>query len=574
MARTHGSASGEVKASALWGTGNRGGEHRSSALWGTGNRGGEHRSSALWGTGRGRGLVTLVVAALALAAPLGASASEGKGKGEGKPTYVTAGLLKLADSSPGSKVRVIVQSTEGSSKAENYAKLHGQVKKRLEAANGAAVELSAGQLKQLAKQPGLTITPDNAVALNGFSSNQLWPYQQGFANLWGLASFSMPAIAIVDSGIQNRLDFMGRIRASVKLSSSSADSYGDGRGHGTMVAGIAAGSIAGLAGAAPSAPLVDVDVVDDKGMAYVSDVIAGIDWIIANKSRYGIRVANLSLSAPAGSIRNNPLNDAVERLWFNGVVVVASAGNYGVNGQKTTVRTSPANDPFVITVGAADVGSSSGLWDDSMAPWSAYGYTADGFRKPDLAASGRYMVGPVPSGSTLASERPGNVVSTGYMRLSGTSFSAPVVAGAAAQLIARHPDWTPDRVKGALLATARSIGSNRGAAGFGEVNVSAAANLTNPPNPNAGLNRFLVGDPAGGSTPVFDDAAWAETARTNAAWNEAAWAEAAWAEAGWAEAAWAEAAWAEAAWAEAAWAEAAWAEAAWAENLADNAGGE
>jgi serine protease AprX len=563
-----------VKASALWGTGNRGGEHRSSALWGTGNRGGEHRSSALWGTGRGRGLVTLVVAALALAAPLGASASEGKGKGEGKPTYVTAGLLKLADSSPGSKVRVIVQSTEGSSKAENYAKLHGQVKKRLEAANGAAVELSAGQLKQLAKQPGLTITPDNAVALNGFSSNQLWPYQQGFANLWGLASFSMPAIAIVDSGIQNRLDFMGRIRASVKLSSSSADSYGDGRGHGTMVAGIAAGSIAGLAGAAPSAPLVDVDVVDDKGMAYVSDVIAGIDWIIANKSRYGIRVANLSLSAPAGSIRNNPLNDAVERLWFNGVVVVASAGNYGVNGQKTTVRTSPANDPFVITVGAADVGSSSGLWDDSMAPWSAYGYTADGFRKPDLAASGRYMVGPVPSGSTLASERPGNVVSTGYMRLSGTSFSAPVVAGAAAQLIARHPDWTPDRVKGALLATARSIGSNRGAAGFGEVNVSAAANLTNPPNPNAGLNRFLVGDPAGGSTPVFDDAAWAETARTNAAWNEAAWAEAAWAEAGWAEAAWAEAAWAEAAWAEAAWAEAAWAEAAWAENLADNAGGE
>jgi serine protease AprX len=563
-----------VKASALWGTGNRGGEHRSSALWGTGNRGGEHRSSALWGTGRGRGLVTLVVAALALAAPLGASASEGKGKGEGKPTYVTAGLLKLADSSPGSKVRVIVQSTEGSSKAENYAKLHGQVKKRLEAANGAAVELSAGQLKQLAKLPGLTITPDNAVALNGFSSNQLWPYQQGFANLWGLASFSMPAIAIVDSGIQNRLDFMGRIRASVKLSSSSADSYGDGRGHGTMVAGIAAGSIAGLAGAAPSAPLVDVDVVDDKGMAYVSDVIAGIDWIIANKSRYGIRVANLSLSAPAGSIRNNPLNDAVERLWFNGVVVVASAGNYGVNGQKTTVRTSPANDPFVITVGAADVGSSSGLWDDSMAPWSAYGYTADGFRKPDLAASGRYMVGPVPSGSTLASERPGNVVSTGYMRLSGTSFSAPVVAGAAAQLIARHPDWTPDRVKGALLATARSIGSNRGAAGFGEVNVSAAANVTNPPNPNAGLNRFLVGDPAGGSTPVFDDAAWAETARTNAAWNEAAWAEAAWAEAGWAEAAWAEAAWAEAAWAEAAWAEAAWAEAAWAENLADNAGGE
>jgi serine protease AprX len=568
MARTHGSASGEVKSSALWGTGNRGGEHRSSALWGTGNRGGEHRSSALWGTGRGRGLVTLVVVALALAAPLGASAGEGKAK------YVTPGLMKLADSSPGSKVRVIVQAQEGAAQAEAFAKLHGQVKKRLEAANGAAVELSAGQLKQLAKVPGLTITPDTQVALQGFSSNQLWPYQQGFSTLWGLASFSMPAIAIIDSGIQNRSDFYGRIRASVNRSSSANESSGDGRGHGTMVAGIAAGSAVGFAGAAPSAPLVDVDVVDDQGMAYVSDVISGIDWIIANKSRYGIRVANMSLSAPAGSLRNNPLNDAVERLWFNGVVVVASAGNYGVNGAKTNIRTSPANDPFVITVGASDVGSSSGLWDDSMAPWSAWGYTADGFRKPDLAASGRYMIAPVPSGSSLALERPTKIVSPGYMRLSGTSFAAPVVAGAAAQILARHPEWTPDKVKGALLATARYIGGARGASGFGELNVAAAANVTNPPNPNAGLNRFLVSDPAGSSTPVFNEAAWAETARTNAAWNEAAWAEAAWAEAGWAEAAWAEAAWAEAAWAEAAWSEAAWAEAAWAENVGDGADGE
>ena len=143
----------------------------------------------------------------------------------------------------------------------------------------------------------------------------------------------------------------------------------------------------GYAGAAPNAGLVDVDVIDDAGMAYVSDVIAGIDWVIANKGRYNIRVANLSFSAPAGSIRNNPLNDAVEKLWFSGVVVVASSGNYGSNGAKTTVRSSPANDPFIITVGAADMGSYQGISDDTMAPWSVWGSTADGFRKPDLAAS-------------------------------------------------------------------------------------------------------------------------------------------------------------------------------------------
>jgi len=79
-----------------------------------------------------------------------------------------------------------------------------------------------------------------------------------------------------------------------------------------MVAGIAAGSGVGYAGAAPNAPLVDVDVIDNAGQAYVSDVIAGIDWVIANKAKYAIRVANLSFGAPAGSMMKNPLNDAVE----------------------------------------------------------------------------------------------------------------------------------------------------------------------------------------------------------------------------------------------------------------------
>ena len=537
MARTHGSATRGVKHSALWGTGNRGGEHRSSALWGTGNRGGEHRSNALWGSGRGRGLVTAAVAVLALVVPLGATAGTGNG-------YLTSGLAKKADSNPDQKVRVIVQSVEGSAVAEGHVKGLGMIKKRLESADGVAVELTAGQLRKLEKIPGLVITPDVQARVDGLSSNQSWPSAMRLSNLWGSywsPAPQAPAIAIIDSGIEKRLDFGSRIVASVKLSSSANESSGDGRGHGTMVAGLAAGSGLNYAGAAPNAPLVDVDVIDNAGMAYVSDVIAGIDWVIANKSRYGIRVANLSFSAPAGSLRNNPLNDAVEKLWFSGVVVVASAGNYGSGGAETTVRSSPANDPFVITVGAADLGSQEGITDNTIAPWSVWGFTADGFRKPDLAAAGRYMAGPVPVGATLSLERPLSILTSGYMKLSGTSFSAPVVAGAAAQILARHPDWSPDKVKGALLLKARpmpAVGTR--AAGFGQLDAAASAAVTNPPNPNAGLNKFLRPNPAGGTTPVFDEAAWAETARTNAAWNEAAWAEAAWAEAAWAEAAWAE----------------------------------
>ena len=163
----------------------------------------------------------------------------------------------------------------------------------------------------------------------------------------------------------------------------------------------------------------------------------------------------LAAQREPASVFYDPLDRAVEQLWFNGVVVVAAAGNYGIDGRPSGVTFAPGNDPFVITVGAQDIHSSVSTRDDTAAPWSAFGYTLDGFSKPELGAPGRYIVGPVPGSSTLVSERPTNLRAPGYMELSGTSFAAPVVAGAAAQILARHPEWTPDQVKGALMLTAR-----------------------------------------------------------------------------------------------------------------------
>src|SRR5213075_1707302 len=302
----------------------------------------------------------------------------------------------------GGNFDVIVQGKGGNQAAKALADLLGTDKKAYKdfrSIDGIAVQLSGAQLLALASDKHVSaVTPDARVRLSAASgsidSKEKWPYVTGVDKYSGAPAAT---IAIVDSGIDTtRPEFAGRIVANVNLSTLPGNSPGDGRGHGTFVAGIAAGDSPNHAGAAPGAKLVSLDVMDDQGMARTSDVIAAADWILANKAKYGIRVANFSLhSSVANSFMYDPLDKAVERLWFNGVVVVAAAGNYGSPTGPSGVLYSPGNDPFVITVGAADIGGSPSVNKATMAPWSAWGYTADGFGKPEISAPGRYMIGPV-----------------------------------------------------------------------------------------------------------------------------------------------------------------------------------
>jgi serine protease AprX len=567
----------------------RNGETRQSALWGKPK--GETRSSALWGKpGRGFAVMALV---MALAAPVAATAGNQGRSVHGNSAIVPASLMAEAQAHPGQIFSVIVQGkpgTKSSSVANTVVestdarpgKAKG-LKRTFSSLNGVAAQLTGAQIVELAGQKGiLAITPDSKIRLSvtngGFSSNQTWVSAVSAGDVWS-STLKPPAIAVVDSGVAAcRADFgdtgvgcSTRVVAKVTMTNLLPNSSGDGRGHGTLVAGIAAGSRDGYAGIAPTAPIVSIDVMDDNGMAMTSDVIAAADWILANKARYNIRVANFSLqSTVAGSFMYDPLNKAVEKLWFNGVVVVVAVGNYGVNGQPTTVAYAPGNDPFVITVGASDInGTPSTRTDDFAAPWSAYGYTLDGFAKPDIGAPGRQLVGPVPSTATMPLERPERVIASGYMWMSGTSFAAPVVAGTAAQLLAKYPGWTPDQVKGALMLTAKQTAAGT-ALGVGEVSVKGAysydyASLSGgtPPNPNAALNDFVGPDGAGGV--AFDSATWASTASANASWNQASWASASWASASWASASWNSASWASASWASASWASASWNSASWAQ---------
>jgi subtilisin family serine protease len=141
-------------------------------------------------------------------------------------------------------------------------------------------------------------------------------HDNGDSSLWGTTASpapDAPTIAIVDSGIDaTRPDFSGRVVAQVNQVSLPGNSPGDGRGHGTFVAGIAAGSAAGYAGAAPNAKIFSVDVMDDRGAAATSDVIAACATILANKDKYNIKVANLSLHSLMPS---NFTKDRSTRRW-------------------------------------------------------------------------------------------------------------------------------------------------------------------------------------------------------------------------------------------------------------------
>ena len=543
------------------------GEHRSSALWGTGNRGGDSRSNALWGKG-GRGLVTALVAVLVVAAPLAAGAHKSKKGSEGAlaPTYVDPILLAKAETTPNALVKVIIQGDLGKGAAHANDAFHDvqersgsqpaeQVKDSYNFVNSVAATLKAKKVLQLARMPGLTVTFDAPVKLSGTvttlpTSKHLWPTAAGVKPLWGnrpATGQRMPTIAIVDSGIdKNRPDFDNgaRVIDDVVITQLKPNSSGDGRGHGTFVAGIAAGSARDQAGAAPQANLISLDVMDDSGMARTSDVIAAAEWIYEKRVDRNIKVANFSLhSTMPSNFMNDPLDRAVEKLWFGGVTVVVAAGNYGKPDGPSGIPYAPGNDPFVITVGAVDLEGSVNIRRHDVPNWSAYGYTKDGFRKPELAAAGRYMIGPVPSAATLRGAKPENVVDAGYMRLSGTSFAAPVVAGAAAQLLLDHPTWTPDQVKGALMQRARYIpDAPPGSAGVGEINAARSTMLSSPPNPNAALNRFVKPNLLTG-LKEFDGAAWYAAAKANVSWDSVSWSDVSWTDVSWTDVSWADVSW-------------------------------
>jgi hypothetical protein len=181
------------------------------------------------------------------------------------------------------------------------------------------------------------------------------------------------------------------------------------------------------------------------------------------------------------------------------------------------------------------------------------------------------MVGPVPEGSTHAVQRADKIVTKGYIQLSGTSFAAPVISGAAAQILARHPEFTPDQVKGALMASTKDVdGAAEGSVGVGELQMSRAAMFLSPPNPNKALEQWLKKSVVTGETS-FDAVSWLDVAKSNVSWDSVSWDSVSWADASWNVVSWADVSWDSVSWADVSWADVSWADVSWADSSYEDA---
>jgi serine protease AprX len=262
-------------------------------------------------------------------------------------------------------------------------------------------------------------------------------------------------VAVIDTGINATGDLAGKVVHSEDFSGE-----GDGVdrfGHGTFIAGLIAGSGAAsggdVKGVAPDADLISLKIAGRDGSADITHVMAALQWAVSFKDVYNIRVVNLSLGTDSTQdYRLDPLDAAVERAWRAGLVVVVSSGN---NGPGSRTINKPADDPFVITVGAAKDNTTPGIGDDSVPAFSGAGPTgANGLAKPDLVAPGTSVVSTRAVDSSVDRGFPSSRIGDAYFKGSGTSFATAITSAAAALVLERTPSLTPNQVKSRLMSTA------------------------------------------------------------------------------------------------------------------------
>lgn len=261
-------------------------------------------------------------------------------------------------------------------------------------------------------------------------------------------------VAILDTGVYPHQDIKNLV-AFKDFVNNKSQPYDD-NGHGTHVAGLISGngglSDGHIKGMAPSSNIIGVKVLDSNEKGYISNVIAGIDWVIQNKDKYNIKVMNLSLGTTySGS--SDPMIEAVEKANKEGITVVVAGGNNGTSGKVT----SPAVSPTAIAVGSTNSNYTLNPSDDTPSSFTVLPQNVNGVKKPEIFAPGTDVTSLLSLEGTRARDDRGNIIEGYYYKMSGTSMSAPLVSGLAALVYAQNPNLTPNQVKEKIVTNGLSV---------------------------------------------------------------------------------------------------------------------
>ncbi len=355
-------------------------------------------------------------------------------------------------------------------------------------------------------------------------------------NAWVHATGRGVTVALMDTGIAEHPDLEGSVVARVDFVNDRATLL-DPSGHGTFVAGLIAAHGDTFKGVAPDAKLISLRVLDQNGKGTMRSVLAAFDWLLQNRTTMHIKVLNLSFGAPQrSSYHRELLAGVVESAWFAGITVVAAAGN---DGPAAGTVSMPGADPFVITVGSfADQGTAV-TNDDRESVFSSRGPTRDGFAKPDILAAGEHIVSLRVPGTALdlddagggrSRDAAGDMPTGPYAKLTGTSASTAMAAGAAAVVLEAHRNYSPTQVKGALIASGRHIAGTRTPG----LDVDDALTVR-PARVNAGLlpSRVLLRLLAASGNVFGPGITWDGISWEGISWESVSWEGVAWEAVSW-----------------------------------------
>jgi serine protease AprX len=508
-----------------------------------------------------------------------------------------------------SQLSVIVRGVPGrqADLAAAVKRLGGRVTHPLGIIGGFSAVVPSSGLAYLSRDPNVvSVTPDAGLTLMGTTYdshkdiNSLFNLENmiGARNMWGHWSGTGIDVALIDSGVAPvaGLSDPGKVLDGPDLTEESQNpdtAHLDTFGHGTTLAGIIAGHDTGVdpatnqgnavpfMGVAPSARIVSVKVADAMGMTDVSQVIAGIDWVVQHAHDPGMNIRVLNLSFGTNSTQDyqlDPVAFAAEVAWRSGIVVVVSAGNAGNTSGHLT---NPATDPYVIAVGADDMHGHPSVDASTIPTFSSQG---DGVRNPDIVAPGAHVQSLRVNGSHIDSQYASTgAINDRYFRGSGTSQAAAVVSGSVALLLQQRPAWTPDQVKAQLTATAMPLKNvDVRLQGNGLINLrKATGGATAQPaqtfakgngngslnNSRGGANQVLGGVVLNGDVDIFgqpvDTSALAAAELSGSSWSGGSWNGSSWSGSSWSGSSWSGSSWSGSSWSGSSWSSNHWSSGKW-----------